>query len=501
MIKLSKKSKRSKVKDSDFVFTSIQPDNEVTGSAFLLEIPKEQVKILIDCGAYQNSALNTKQVFDINTRKITTIPWQELTHIVISHSHADHCGLLPLAMREELGFNGKIICTEPSQPLISLNCQDAAFVMASQVRSWNKLNPKKPLLPLFGMEHASELIKYLQGYGYYEKIPITENVDIELIPAGHLLGDASIIIEYRVDEYRTRKVFYTGDTNAWTNMPRPFTKQFDVSKIYECDTVICESTYGCRKHSGQDALQQLERVVEQHVIKGRGVLLIPTFAIGRSAQVAHLLRIIWDKHPEWEKVNVPIYLAGMMMGKSFNIYSNEYYQKYFMDEEWGMSQVFKWGRIQRIDKFNEVEDKLIDNKPKIILASSGMCTGGYTTFLCQQMIGRPNVALLFSGYVGEGTTGRAILDTLTKENKYVTIQGVKYKVGCQLPYRLELSGHADSTQLVKLLTQSFNQNKLKRIIVVHGGENERQHLMELLKDRFEQPKEIMTVEEKQILRF
>ena len=134
MIKLSKKSKRSKVKDSDFVFTSIQPDNEVTGSAFLLEIPKEQVKILIDCGAYQNSALNTKQVFDINTRKITTIPWQELTHIVISHSHADHCGLLPLAMREELGFNGKIICTEPSQPLISLNCQDAAFVMASQVR-------------------------------------------------------------------------------------------------------------------------------------------------------------------------------------------------------------------------------------------------------------------------------------------------------------------------------------------------------------------------------
>ena len=159
------------------------------------------------------------------------------------------------------------------------------------------------------------------------------------------------------------------------------------------------------------------------------------------------------------------------------------------------------GKNSKVDKFNEVEDKLIDNKPKIILASSGMCTGGYTTFLCQQMIGRPNVALLFSGYVGEGTTGRAILDTLTKENKYVTIQGVKYKVGCQLPDRLELSGHADSTQLVKLLTQSFNQNKLKRIIVVHGGENERQHLMELLKDRFEQPKEIMTVEEKQILRF
>ena len=498
---MGKKGKRPRVEESDFIFTSFQPDNEVTGSAFLLEIPDEGIKLLIDCGAYQDSSLTTKQIFDINGRKALKIPWHELTHIVISHSHADHCGLLPLAMRDELGFNGKIICTEPSQPLISLNCQDAAFVMASQVKSWNKLNPKKPLLPLFGMEHASELIKYLQGYGYYEKIPLTPNVDIELVPTGHLLGDASIIIEYRVNEYRTRRVFYTGDTNAWTTMPRPFTKQFDTEKIYDCDTVICESTYGCRKHSGQDAMAQLEKVVEEHVIRGRGVLLIPTFAIGRSAQVAHLLKLIWNKHPEWEKINIPVYMAGMMMGKAFSTYSNEYYQKHFMDEEWSQSEVFKWGRIQKIDKFNEVEEKLIDNKPKIILASSGMCTGGYTTYLCQQMVGRPNVALLFSGYVGEGTTGRAILDTLNKENKYVTIQGVKYRVRCQIPDRLELSGHADSTQLVNLLTRSFNQNKLKRIIIVHGGEEERQYMMQTLKTKFEIPKEIMTIKEKETLRF
>ena len=498
---MGKKGKRPRVEESDFVFTSFQPDNEVTGSAFLLEIPDEGIKLLIDCGAYQDSSLTTKQIFDINSRKALRIPWNELTHIVISHSHADHCGLLPLAMRDELGFNGKIICTEPSQPLISLNCQDAAFVMGSQVKSWNKLNPKKPLLPLFGMEHASELIKYLQGYGYYEKIPLTPNVDIELVPTGHLLGDASIIIEYRVNEYRTRRVFYTGDTNAWTTMPRPFTKQFDTERIYECDTVICESTYGCRKHSGQDAMAQLEKVVEEHVIKGRGVLLIPTFAIGRSAQVAHLLKLIWNKHPEWEKINIPIYMAGMMMGKAFNTYSNEYYQKHFMDEEWSQSEVFKWGRIQKIDKFNEVEEKLIDNKPKIILASSGMCTGGYTTYLCQQMVGRPNVALLFSGYVGEGTTGRAILDTLNKENKYVTIQGVKYRVRCQIPNRLELSGHADSTQLVNLLARSFNENKLKRIIVVHGGEEERHYMIDTLKNKFKTQKEIITIKERETLRF
>ena len=118
------------------------------------------------------------------------------------------------------------------------------------------------------------------------------------------------------------------------------------------------------------------------------------------------------------------------------------------------------------------------------------------------MIGRPNVALLFSGYVGEGTTGRAILETQTKENKYVTIQGVKYRVRCQLPERLELSGHADSTQIFKLLTTSFNQNKLKNIIIVHGGEEERQYVIENLQERIDMGnKNIRTLKEHELVRF
>jgi Cft2 family RNA processing exonuclease len=109
--------------------------------------------------------------------------------------------------------------------------------------------------------------------------------------------------------------------------------------------------------------------------------------------------------------------------------------------------------------------------------------------------------MLFSGYVGEGTTGRAILETLTKENKYVTIQGVKYKVCCQLPERLELSGHADSTQLMKLLTQSFNQKKLKRIIIVHGGEEERKYMIEQLSQHIDMGnKEISTIKENETIR-
>lgn len=498
---MAKSKKQGKIKGSDFIFTSFQPSNEVTGSAFLLEIPKEGVKLLLDAGMFQDSRYNAKQSFDINKRKVNKIPWRDLTHVVISHSHLDHCGSLPLTCVPELQFEGKIICTEASQPLIMLNCKDCAFVMESQAKAWNKANPKKPILPLYTMEHADALATRLQGYGYNQTIQLTPNVSIELIPTGHLLGDASIIITYMVDEWTTRRVFYSGDTNAWTVEPRPFTKQFNTEKVYDCDIVICESTYGCRTHKAMDVVSRLEKIIQEQCIEKNHVLVIPAFAIGRSAQVVYYLKQVFNKHPEWDKTSLPIYLAGKMLLQSYNIYGNPYYQEHFMDEKWGDSEIFNWSRIQKIDNFPEVEEKLTDTKPKIIIASSGMCTGGYSTYLAQTLIGRERVTLLMSGYVGEGTYGRAILDTIHKDKKQVTIQGVKYNVRCNVEERLSLSGHGDSTQLINLITKSMNQNKLKKVIIVHGGLEEREYLMGELSNRMDMSKkEVLTLKEGETIR-
>ena len=498
---MRKKQSSRHVRDNDFILTSYQESNEVTGSAFLLEIPKEGLKILLDAGLFQSSAFNAKQVFDINKKRVK-LKWNEITHIIVSHSHYDHCSALPLTCVPELQFEGKIICTEPSQPLISMNCKDCAFVMDSQAKAWNKANPKKQILPLYTMEHADALISRLQGYRYHEQIQLTPNVSVELIPTGHLLGDCSIIITYMVDEWITRRVFYSGDTNAWTDTPRPFTKQFETDVIHDCDIVICESTYGCRKHEPMDVVEILEKTIQEECFDRKRVLFIPAFAIGRSAQVVYYLKQAWERHPEWNKENLPIYLAGKMMLQSFNTYGNSYYQEHFMDEEWQDTGIFGWSRIQKIDNFPEVEEKLIDNKPKIIIASSGMCTGGYSTYLCQQLVGRENVTILFSGYVGEGTYGRAILDTRDKDKKLVTIQGIKYIVRAKILPRLCLSGHGDSTQLLKLITQSMNQNKLKKVVIVHGGEEERQYMIEQLKLKMNMDKkEVMTLKEGETIRF
>ena len=141
---MRKKQSSRHVRDNDFILTSYQESNEVTGSAFLLEIPKEGLKILLDAGLFQSSAFNAKQVFDINKKRVK-LKWNEITHIIVSHSHYDHCSALPLTCVPELQFEGKIICTEPSQPLISMNCKDCAFVMDSQAKAWNKANPKKQI--------------------------------------------------------------------------------------------------------------------------------------------------------------------------------------------------------------------------------------------------------------------------------------------------------------------------------------------------------------------
>ena len=465
---------------SDFIITHYGTDG-VTGSCVQVEIPEEGLSILLDFGFYQDSTKTVKEQFDINRRK-RDIDLESVTHVIVSHSHLDHVGALGILMLPETGFNGKIMCTEASQQLTMLNVKDCAFVMNQQCKMYNKANPsKKPLYPLYLEEHANELILHLRGYRYYEEVPLSPNVTMQLRPTGHLLGDASILITYKVDEWTTRRLLYTGDTNAFTDTPRPFTKQWDKEQL-DVDVLIMENTYAGRVHQKQDVVEELEKVVLEHCVRNRGVLFIPAFAIARSSQIVYYLKQVWDRNPQLQKVHLPIYFVGGLANASHNkVFSNDYYKKHYMDEEWQDTDCFKWGNIHKLEKFTELDEKLMDNKPKIVIASSGMLTGGFSTYLAQLYLGRPNVALQFCGYQGNGTVGRAVLDTRFKEKKSVRIQGRDYNVRCQIPEPLTMSGHADEVQLIKLV-KSMNQNKLKHIILIHGDKE----MKEVMKDKLEQ---------------
>ena len=477
----------------DFVVEYHGMEDEVTGTCIIVEIPNENLRIMLDMGFHQDSRLTPKQQFDVNYKKFKDVDLSTITHVLVSHSHLDHVGGLPLLVIPENNFQGKVMCTEATTSLTMLNVRDSAFVMANTCKLYNRANPsKKPLEPLYLEQHANDLVLIMQGYGYNEEIPLTPNVTVTFKPCGHMLGDSSILITYNKDEYTTRRLLYTGDTNAFTQDPKPFTKQWDTTQQLDVDVLIMENTYGGRYHQVEDNVARLEELVLDHVLKNRGILLIPAFAIARSTQMVYYLKRVWERNPELQKANIPIYLAGNLLNLSHNVYSNEYFQRNYMDEQWQNDGSFKWGNVKKITKFQEVEEQLLDNKPKIIISSGGMLQGGYCVYLAQQLVGRPNVMISFVGYQGEGTVGRAILETKDKEKKTVSIQGRTYTVRCKLPKPINVSGHADTNQLTKLV-KSLNQSKLKAIFLVHGDKEAKDFMKEKLQRELDMDKKTIYI--------
>ena len=464
---------------SDFRITSYGIHDEVTGSSVLCEV--NGLKILFDLGSFQSQEYDLAKVYKMNYAK-GKIPLDELDYVIISHAHADHCAMLPILVRDDVNFQGKILCTEGSQRLIALNITDCAFVMAQECKAYNK-HAKKPIQPLYTMEEAEKTIPLLQGYGYNHKIYLNDNVYFEFIPNGHLYGSASIYLTYMKDEYTNRHLLFTGDHfyGADKTQLRPFTKSFDTERKLKPHVVITEATYGGRYHEkNYDIEAELEKVVlKSH--KAGHVLFLPAFAISRSTQIAYYLKRIFERHPElMNDENYPIYMAGKMMQTAHNIIGNGKMKNEFVDEYWYEAyDLFSWSRINKIDNFQDVEDKLTDNKPKIIIASSGMVTGGYSSFLAETFVGRSNADILFCGYQCEGSVGANLIRETSKPagaKKRISIQGKEYKVKCNVVGQLKLSGHADENQLKNLILKQCDGRSLRKVIIIHGNEEAKEFL-------------------------
>jgi len=225
-------------------------------------------------------------------------------------------------------------------------------------------------------------------------------------------------------------------------------------------------------------------------------LFIPCFAIHRQTEVVYMLKQIFDKNKILRNSNIPIYSAGVMSAKAHRILGNPKY-KCFYDEKWQeLDDVFEWEDVTHIERFKDVSEKLIDNKVKIILSSSGMLSGGYASYLASCFVNRHNVSFLFTGYQAIGSVGDKIM---SQEHKTVSIQGKAYLIKANSLGKLDLSGHAGNDELIGLI-QSVNQKVLKKVILIHGDDNRK----ELLKDQLEKvlnDKEIIIPKVGEVIKF
>ncbi len=431
--------------------------DEVTGSCFLLKVKDTQGKdqnLLIDCGMFQGEQMCSSK----NMRAFGFDP-KTIDVVFVTHPHADHTGRLPVLVKE--GFRGTIYMTEPCVGLSKLVLEDAHHIMTEDAEKCGSE-------VLYELEDLIKTFDQTKGIGYHEQITVAPGVVVSFHDAGHVLGSAYISVDAEGE-----RVVFSGDIGN-DNVPiLPKTEP-----ISHADYVICESTYGHRVHEDAQTRSQLLREVMESTLKKGGVLLIPAFSIERTQELLYEMNLILRDL----KMTEPIYLDSPMAIKATELY--RHFKNYLrfdspiLDEPdrdfFSFPNLHETLSVAASKQINEVVGS------KIIIAGSGMMSGGRIMHHLKRYLSDPKTTVLVIGYQAEGTLGRKIFGGA----KSVSIYGKRIPVRAQIKGIGAFSAHGDQNKLTRWL-QPESGIKPKKIFLVHGDKKAKEifatHLREVIK--------------------
>lgn len=420
----------------------------VTGSCTLLQIDK--LKILIDCGMWQGPE-------EIESRNWLPFgfPPSKIDYVILTHAHLDHCGLIPRLVRE--GFSGEILCTEPTRDLARLILTDSAQLQEEEAAVLSKKERRRggsPVRPLYEIEDVlNSLDRFADPVPFNKTIDLAKGVKLQLRDAGHVLGAA--FVQVRVARKRPKRLLFSGDLGNRDKLLTP-----DPSEPEPADVVILESTYGDRAHrSMRDSIAELRQALLLTFARG-GNVLIPSFALERSQE---LLAVLFQLYKRKELPGCQIFLDSPLAISTTRVFRR--YSEYLKPEEAQTlahsPNPFDFPALRFARTPDESRAINAISSHAIIIAGSGMCTGGRILHHLKHQVWRSECSLVFVGYQAEGTLGRRLIEGA----RTVRIFGEEIAVRAQIWTINGFSAHADQPGLLRWLSHA---QKPEQIFLVHG---------------------------------
>ncbi|QEC77131.1 MBL fold metallo-hydrolase RNA specificity domain-containing protein [Mucilaginibacter ginsenosidivorax] len=439
----------------------------VTGSKHLIRL-KDDTSILLDCGMFQgmgDQSDNLNEHFGFNPKKVD--------HMVLSHAHIDHCGLIPRLVAE--GFNGPIYCTPATMDLARILLMDSAHIQMQDAEYSNKHRARKglPLLePLYTDKEAMDALRLFKLVEYNEEFEITPHVKLKLTDAGHILGSAAVHLAITEDGKVTH-ITFSGDVGRYDDMLLNDPQPFD-----QADYVLLESTYGDSLHKDQGPIEEalLEIIKQTCEVKG-GKVIIPAFSVGRTQELLYALNSLELKGT---LPDLHYYVDSPLSEKATEVLMNhpEVYNKQVKAVLKVDANPFGFKGLRFIQSTEESKALNDDPRPCVIISSSGMAEAGRVKHHIKNNINNNKNTILMVGYCEPSSLGGHLL----AGDHEVRIFGEMYQVNAEVRSIRSMSAHGDYDDLLHFLACQ-DPAKVKEVFLVHGEYEVQQHFSSKLKDK------------------